>query len=337
MKTLRKQLYESIDCLNAKISQQNKIIQGLTTGYIDEKNSINPQIKNSCSYNVVLRTADKIQAISRYDTYIPDLNLPSNRLEALFYDFGSLCFFIYKGELRVSTYAKGGKLNGIGDLTSIKPIDFAGISYPDEMVVVYTHTLVRNPAIIINDYSGCWTESNIIPRAAVNSVSMDDEAMVYRQLKNAIKITAKKAIAICESETQREAAEKILLDWYNNDNPIGSVVGSLQNIFKINNLDTAFDIEPYLKSIDTFSKLRSNFNGIKTRSPNDKKERLITSEVENTNELTEFYLYDGLVNRNIGIDLLKKYSMCSNDAYCKINDVHEKLYPNDMAMSNEGD
>lgn len=325
---IKKKLYEEVQGYQAKIDYLEKMIQGYTDGRMFN-NPINPQIKNNVSYDIVLRVQDRIQAISRYDTNIPELKLPSIKLEALFYDYGSLAFF-HKNKLLVSTYAKTGELNGLGDLTEVEPIDFAGKSYSEHRTVVYTDEFVKKPIIIINDYSGVYTENGIIPRSSVNYVSIADQASVYRKMKNALYLTAKKAVAICESDTQRSSAERVLADWYTNDMPIGSVVGSMNNVFKVVNLDTSFDPEPFMKCIDCYDKLRTNFNGIKTKSPYEKKERLIQSENENAELLTEYYLYDGLINRRVGIEQLKKYGLTTDAAYCKIHDVHKELYPNEQ-------
>lgn len=329
-----KQLYEASQVMQARMKQLENEIYNIRNADIANKNSINPIIVNSAGYNIALRTADKIQAVGRYNTNIPELHLPTNRLEELFYEFGSLCFFRNNGKVLVATYAKTGELNGLGDLTEIQPIDFAGRTYDLKRTVVYTNDLVTNPCVIINDYTGCWTESQIIPRRAVNACSINDQAEVYRQMKNSVKLTAKKAIALIDDEAQREVAEQKLNDILNNDNPVVSLIGkSLNDVMKLHNLDTKLDIEGYLRAIESYERLRANFNGIKTRSSLDKKERLITSEAENDNVITDIYLYDGLLNRQIGIELMKKHGIITGGS-CELS---ECLKPKQEENENEED
>ena len=201
MRTNKKILYESNQVLQAQIERLTNEIYSIRMKDINNSNTINPYIVNSVAYDVALTAADKIEAASRYNTEIPELNLPSNKLETLFYDMGSLAFFTDdNGYCKVSTFAKGGKLNGLGDLEEIQPIDFSGKAYGFKRQVVYTYSeeKINNPCVIISDYTGCWTETNILPRAAINRCSILDQASVYRKMQNAIKITAKKAIALID-------------------------------------------------------------------------------------------------------------------------------------------
>lgn len=315
----RKQLYEAVQLLENKIMAQNKIIEGLSSRVINDRNKINPAILNNCTYEQVLSIHDGVQVSNRYIIDIPELYLPSNRLEYMFYLYGSLCFFREDNRVLVTSYAKTGELNSLGDLTRVQPIDFAGKTHGIERTVVYTDSLVMNPCVIINDYTGTYTENQIIPRASVNGVSINDQAFVYRKMRNAIKLTAKKAIALVQNETMREQAEKSLQNFFDNDSPVASVVGaSIGEIGKLFNIDTKLDIEGYLRAIEVYERQRANFNGIPTRSSLDKKERLITSEAENDNAITNVYLYDGLLNRQIGLELMKKHSIIKEGSV-KIN------------------
>lgn len=314
----KKQLYEAMQVAEARI----KALEGqlYSTGGSNALR-INPNVSVSADYNIALRASDKIQAVNRYITDIPALRLPSNRLEALFYDYGSLCFFQYLGKCRVATYAKVGKLNGLGDLEEVQPIDFAGKSYPTHFVPVYNDDLQANPCVIINDWTGTYLEDNVYPRAAINSCSIADQAMVYKQLRNSVKITAKRAIALVQNESQREAVEQSVAAVLYDDSPILSVIGdTIDKAIQLTNLDTKIDFEGYFRAIQCYENLRANFNGIHTRTPMDKKERLITSEAESDNCITDVYLYDGLINRQIGIELMKQHSIIKEGS-CRINPI----------------
>lgn len=335
----RKSLYEDIQALEAKNKSLMNQISRMQVGELYSKKEFNPIIANSSSYNTVLRVADKIEAVNRYETYIEDLALPSNKLECLWYENGALAFFRDNADVcKVGSFAKGGSLNGLGDLSEAEPIDFAGKSYGFKRTVVYTHDRVINPCIIIQDYTGSVMEGQIIPRAALNSVSINDQAEVYRQLKNSIKITAKKVIALITSATQSQAIVDNIRTMLDNDDPIVPIVDGLAEAIKINNLDTDLDIEGYLKAIECYEKMRANFNGIRTRALIEKKEREITGENEDKNCLTDLFLYDGLINRQIGIELAKEHGIIRGEAYCKINPIEiEKGENNDNNIVQDGD
>lgn len=326
----RKQLYEASQAQQALINSLQEEVKQLknmplysTSGY----DKINPIIANDTSYDIVLQKQDEIVATNRYITEIPELKLPSNRLEDLFYKYGSLCLFNDENDgmlPKIATYAKTGELNGLGDLTQITPIDFAGKTHKTAYTVVYDDKAVARPAVIINDYTGAYREEQIIPRMALNLVSIRDQALVYRKMKNAIRITALKAIALINDESQRQAIEKTVSDFFYNDAPVASIIGSnLNDVVKIFNVDTKLDIQGYLSAIDTFERLRTTFNGVKTASPIEKKERLVTAEAESSEALQRVYLMDGLLNRQIGIEMAKKHAIIKEGS-SKLNPIFEQ-------------
>lgn len=329
-----KKLYEANQIMEQRIRLlESKIEYYQSSSYIDTQASkINPAIVNTAEYKMVLLAKDMIEATNRYITDIPALNLPTNRLEMLFYIYGSLCLFRFNGEPRVGSYAKTGSLNGIGDLSEIIPIDFAGHSYKTVYNVVYNKNVKSNAAVIVNDYTGTYREDNIIPRAALNSVSISDQALVYKRMRNSILVTAKKAIAFVENETQRAAIEESINAFLTNDSPVGSVVAdSMEAIMKVFNLDTALDIDPYIKAIDNYERIRANFNGIFTQPVIDKKERAIAAETNNADTVTEIMLYDGLINRKIGFELAQKHAII--DDYTV--EINPKLLQRKMIQNNE--
>ena len=319
----KKALYEAVQALEAKVAEQGNIIYGLTSG-TPHYSEFNPSIKNQTNYVKVLSVADGIQATQRYITEIPELRLPSNRLEYMLYRYGSLCFFKENGKVFITSYAKTGELNALGDLIKVQPIDFAGKSHHQCKTVVYDDNVVTDPCVILNDYTGTYVEGNIFPRCTLNMVSINDQAKIYKQLVNSVKLTAKKAIALCDYDQQKGISAKIIGDIFENDDPIIPLsIKTLNDAFKLLNIDTKLDIEGYLRAIECYERMRANFNGIPTRSPIDKKERLITQEAESDNALTEFYLQDGYLNRQIAIDLMKKHSIIKEGSV-KINPVLQR-------------
>lgn len=308
-----KKLYEANQVQEQRIKMlENRLLHLQSTSSPNRASEINPIIQNSCEYQTVLFAKDMIEATNRYITEVDDLELPSNRLEALWYIYGSLCFFRHNGEPKVGSYAKTGSLNGIGDLSQIIPIDFAGHSYNTVYNVVYNHRVTERAAVIINDYTGTYREDQIIPRSTLNCVSINDQALIYKRMRNNILLTAKKALAFVENETQRAAIEESINAFLTNDSPVGSIVSdTMGEICKVFNLDTKLDIDPYLKAIDNYERIRSNFNGIFTQPVIDKKERAISAEANNADTVTEIMLYDGLMNRQIGLELAKQHAIIS--------------------------
>lgn len=338
-RTGKKILYESNQVLQERVSRLEEELA--TYKFLDSRRSastINSFVTTSCSYDDVLFVHDAIQVSNRLEWDIPSLDLPSNKLNLLFYRMGALNFYGKDGGTKtyVSTFAKKGDLNGLGDLTEIIPIDFAGRPHKTGMTPVYRHgDVVVNPCVIIQDYTGSVREDNILPRCAINGVSINDQSEVYRQLKNSIKLTAKKAVALIPAQGAREAAERNIKQIFNNDTGIVSMIGEgVLEQLKMFNLDTKLDIDGYIKAIDQYEKLRANFNGVHTRPTMEKKEREITQEAEDNNCLTDVYLYDCLINAQIGCELMMEYGIAKH-ASVKISDVF--LNQQKQQKQNEGD
>lgn len=326
----KKQLYESSQVYQQQIAQLQGELAAIK-GYADfiaPSNRVNSMVVNSCSYDIALLAADEVQCTNRYITEIPELNLPSQKFEDILYRWGSICLFndVNDGmRPKIASYSKTGSLNGLGDLSEIIPIDFSGKSHKTHYTVVYNDILTKMPCVIINDFTGTYREEQIIPRKAINAVSIQDQATVYRQLKNSVMLTAKKAIALINDEGQREVVEKTIEGVFRNDSPVVSLIGkNLNEVVKMFNLDTSLDIEGYMRAIENYERLRANFNGIPTRSPIEKKERLIQAEAQSDNALTQVYLMDGLVNRQIQLELAKKHSIIKSYT-CKINPLLDPM------------
>lgn len=327
-RTGKKILYESNQVLQERVAQLEMELRN--SKFLNSRmaeNSINPLVTTSCEYNQVLYVQDAIQASNRLIWDIPSLDLPSNKLGYLFYKMGALLFYGENNGKKtyVATFSKTGTLNGIGDLTKVTPIDFAGKPHKTGMTPVYTHgsVIVGQPCVIIEDYTGSWREDCIVPRCALNGVSIDDQSEVYRQLKIAVKLTAKKAIATIPAAGARNTAEKNIQQIFNSDTGIVTMItdGVLEQL-KMFNLDTDLDIEGYIKAIDTYEKLRANFNGVHTRPTIEKKEREITQEAKDNNCLTDVYLYDSLLNAQIGCKLMEEYGIAQR-AKVKLNPIFE--------------
>ena len=114
------------------LAQHQLMIEGLLDENKRLKAYFNPKNvpdKYEIDYSNMLATKDRILCVNRYKWENLPRNLTSQQLETLFYSFGSLVFFNDNGKLGIATFAKGGKLNSIGQLDKVTPIDFSGKSY----------------------------------------------------------------------------------------------------------------------------------------------------------------------------------------------------------------
>lgn len=297
------------------LAQHQLMIEGLLEENKRLKAFYNPKNipdKYTLDYGNMLVTKDRLLCANRYKWENLPRNITSQQLETLFYTYGSLVFFKHNGQLLIAKYAKGGKLNSLGQLDKIIPIDFAGRSY-NKVSTIYDMTTdkTENVGIIINDYTSIVSVDGIIPRADINfKTTIHDEVETYKQLLVNLKSSIHKAIAICENPDSADIVRQEVEEILSSDTPIGVLTGnknSIDNVINMFNTNAEFKSQEYCNLIDYYNKIRRSFNGVPTPDTFEKAERLITSETQNASAHTNIVLYDGLINREIGLKYIKKY------------------------------
>lgn len=323
-----KQLYEQ------SMLEQAKLIENYNSNF-------NPAYVidfNKSAYEDYLITKDIMLCSNRYEWKNIPINLTSQQIEALLYQYGSLCMFENdNGELMITPFAKVGELNFYGQLDKVQPIDLSGKAY-DVIRTVISSTTANVPetekvAIIINDYTSFVQISNELSRYHINkSTTIKDQVFVYSQLLTNMIVSVKKAIALCESEEQRDVITKQAKVLLNPNQPIVAVStnkdknGNLELPVQLFNFNNTFDTQNYTQTIEFYDKTRRNYNGIASPDTFEKKERKIVAESEDTNLHTQIILYDGLIQRKNALELFKKY--CKNPINKNIEvEINEILLP----------
>lgn len=304
-----KQLYQESVLVNQGLITQNRKLKQL---------NLPSTTKTKKAYTNMLQIDDLVMCSNRYIWHNLPINLTSQELESLFYQFGALACFVENGTLLFTRFAMTGQLQSYGRLTEIQPIDFAGKAYGRKKTAITKRgekTPQSDIAIIIRDYTGIYSNVLNNPRMVVNcNTTIDDEVTVYQQLKNNIMLSIIKAIALCESEEQRELLMAQASALLNGDFPIVPMAVNRKKDIKASeipvelwNNSQGFDTQNYCQQISFYNKVRRKRNGIPSPDIFEKKERNITAEVEDTNIDSDIILYDGLIQRQDGIKLLKDY------------------------------
>lgn len=261
------------------------------------------------AYKNMLITADRLQCINR----IRWENLPnawtSQDIETLLYNYGSICCFSENDNIVFAPYTLGGKLDVMGRLHMVQPITLDGKVY-GEKKRAYTpngdYIFDSSCCIIIHDYTGCITNDKIIPRAAINrDTTINDETKTYKLMLYNIIMSIKKLIVACETEEQAKLIiqqSKLLLD------PTQPIVAlTSENILRkleITQFVDKLEIDELTRAIDYYNKIRRNFNGVPAPSTFEKKERMISSEVENQSTATNLIVSDAYFQRLESVQLI---------------------------------
>ena len=137
-------------------------------------------------YETMLIANDMAMSANRFIWKNLPINLTSQQLESLFYQYGALCFYGENNKLKISRFVTTGALNAqTGRLSKIKPVDFAGKVH-DEFIDVISDDCT-NGAVIIYDYTTFTSNPDEMSRLNINrTTTIQDEIQVYRQIKNVI-------------------------------------------------------------------------------------------------------------------------------------------------------
>ena len=325
-----KQLYQESVLVNNGLISQNRALKQL---------NIPSTSKTRKAYTDMLMANDLIICANRYVWNNLPINLTSQELESLFYQYGALACFVEKGTLIFTRFAMTGQLQPYGRLTEIQPIDLAGKAYGPKKTPITKkgeNTNSNNIAIIIRDYTGTYANVLNLPRFAINkNATIVDEVTVYQQLKNNIMLSIIKALALCDSEEQRELIMAQVNALLNGDYPIVPIAVSKKKDVRISeipielwNNTQGFDTQNYCQQINFYNKVRRKFNGIASPDIFEKKERNITAEIEDTNIDSDIVLDDGLKQREYGVNLLKSYYKTSDIQNISVN-INPILVKND--------
>ena len=323
-----KQLYQKSMLINAGLIEQ-----------LNDK-SFNPNASLSFdaeAYTTMLQSKDLVLCANRYVWKGLPINLTSQQLEAMLYQWGTLCMFENdKGELVFSRYAAIGDLNPYGLLDKIQPIDMAGNAYDAVRSVIHSANQAQlqegdKVCIIINDYTTFTQMTNEASRYAINkATTIHDQVLVHSQLMTNIFLSVKKAMALCESEEQKNIVMQQVHALLDPSKPVVAISSSrgkngkgLDTPIEMFNFNNTFDTQNYCQTIDYYDKLRRSFNGIPAPDTFEKKERKITAEAEDTSTHTNLVLLDGLLQRQNAIRLFTKY--CNNkdnkNITCNLQDM----------------
>lgn len=323
-----KQLYQE------SMLQMQGLVDKINSGYF---NPVKIQSLNKIAYTTMLQSKDLMMCANRYVWDGIPTNITSQQIEALLYQYGSLCMFENdKGEIIFSRYTMIGQLNPYGLMDKIQPIDFSGKAYDRVRSVI--HSSSQNPlkqgepfAVIVNDYTTLTQLTDEISRAHINSeTTIKDQVEVYSQLMNNIILSIKKALALCENEDQKEIVSQQVQELLDPDKTIVAVSGSrgkaVSTPIQMFNFGNNFDCQNYCQTIEFYDKVRRGFDGIPAPDTFEKKERMITSEAENNGVDTNIVLLDGYLQRFNALELFKKY--CKNEENKSISvRIQDELNP----------
>lgn len=271
--------------------------------YMNQFNPTQSVNFSEAMYRVMLQNSDRIQACNRYTWF----NLPNGfdglDIETMLYSYGSICCYSDNGNIIFAPFSMSGKLNKKGELNRIQPITLDGNTQGTKKRVYNKNMGFEfddDCSIIIKDYTGAIQNNKIVSRETINlSTTINDEVKTYKILLYNIIFSIKKMIVQCDSEDQVKTLQKqasLLLD---PTQPILALTGGKDALdkFDITQFVDKVEVDDLTRAIDFYNKVRRLNNGVPAPDTFEKKERMITDEVENAGLFSNLILQDGFKNR----------------------------------------
>lgn len=270
------------------------------------------------AYKQLLQARDLVMCSERFKWNVKT-NLTSEQIETYLYIYQSLLLWEDKnGNIRISNYARNGVLNSNGIMEDLTPIDFGGRSY-ESVKNVLSDNFKKGErfGVVIYDYSS-YPGATALSRQSLNlSTTIDSQVIAYTQLVNDMIVLGAKAVALCENEEQASTIKNEVENLINPSNLIIPITkgndkrGILDNL-ELLNLNVQSNAQDLVAVINFYDKQRRVFNGIASPDTFEKKERLVSDEVDETNTHTNLILLNGYYCRKVAVDLFNKNSNFNN-------------------------
>lgn len=285
------------------------------------KNGLNPVDIPSCNqemYARLLSIRDLCMCVNRYKWNVKT-NLTSENIETYLYQLQSLLLWEDKnGNIRITNYARQGDLNSNGIMEDLIPIDFGGKSY-EKVKNVLSDNIKKGDrfGVVIYDYSTMVGNGDISRQTMNLKTTIKDQVLTYTQLVNDTLVLGAKAIALCDNEEQAEVIKNEVENLINPSNlviPItkGKNKKGILDELELLNLNVKSNAQDLVAVINFYDKQRRVFNGVASPDTFEKKERLVSDEVDETNTHTNLILINGYYTRKFACDMFNKFSNFGN-------------------------
>lgn len=311
------------------------IRNGKTRCYASDSLPFNPSYAfdfSEINYFNVLSVADRIQCVNRIIWDQLPSAFSSQDIETMIYSHGAICAFMDRdGTLIFSPFTLTGRIMKKGKLYKIQPITLDGKVY-GEKKRVYTpdckFEFDSNACVIIHDYTGAIVNDKLIPRCVLNrSTTIADEVKVYKQLLYNIVMAVKKILVSGVSEEQKKSIEENTRIIFDPSQPILMFKGdNFSDKYQLTQFADQVDVDSFTRAISFYNKIRRNFNGVPAPDTFEKKERMITPEMEDVGKGTNLILFDALMNRETACNYIN--SAFGTNITVRINDELEGGYNN---------
>lgn len=321
-------------------------------GYLNDgaivENYTNPigQIDVGDEFLPAIRQLDITQNCNRYKWKNLPKHLSSWLIELMLYARGSLCGFVYAGELKILPFTSDGTLNEVGLFTKVQPMSYNGMlsdgdsKYNIDPIDVYDgrDNKELTAAILFDNYPFINQSYKCMPRFVLNDKFVKWQADLLGRIGINILNSTKRILIKVPNDKQKKQLEKDLTSAYSSCNPfiIYTDGAPLETDGTFLDIKDDLHAQDLIETWQSLNNIRCMISGIENNGAFEKKERMITAEQTGNDEQTEIVSDSGLEMRKWFLDQLK--AAYPDDAVVQaivVEKNDEKGYNIDIKESNE--
>lgn len=293
-----------------------------------------------------IRQLDITQNCNKYKWKNLPKHLSSWLIELMLYARGSLCGFVYAGELKILPFTSVGSLNEVGLFTQVQPMSYNGMltdgdsNYNVDPIDVYDGREKKEltAAILFDNYPFINQSYKCMPRFVLNDKFVKWQADLLGRIGINILNSTKRILIRVANPQQKKQLELDLKAAYNTASPFiiytdGAPIDTDGTFLDIKDDLHAQDL---IETWQSLNNIRCMLSGIDNNGAFEKKERMITAEQTGNNQQTDIVNDAGLEMRKWFLEQLK--AAYPDKEFIQILDVEkneESSYNIDIKEINE--
>lgn len=287
-------------------------------GKLDVQGDFNPigyYNPDKNKYKLIWSNYDFNQCCSRYIWKNLPNGLTSWNLERMLYFRGSLAGFKFAGKVYILPYVIQGEINPYGLPTKIKPITYNGrpvagnsdfISETFELPVdILGDETSDYGAVILYDSLPYSPSSSAPSRYLLNQIIINEISETFARININIVVSNKKILLQCKDAKQVDVIKKELKVAFGSDSPFAVITSPLES----QTIQSSSDLnaDELFNTIKNYDAIRCFMSGIASKNfGTDKKERLVSGELQGSEEQKDLILDIGYEMRQNFADMCNK-------------------------------
>lgn len=303
-----------------KLSTQANLLRQEGVPALGTKDIDNPQMNpvgfynpDKLKYELIWTNYDLNQCVARYVWDDLPNGLTSWNLERMLYFRGSLVGFGLAGKAYILPYTISGQINPYGMPTRVKPITYNGnpvggeddsISESFELPVDLLGNKNSNyGAVILYDSIPTSPSTKSPSRYFLNQIIIHEIAETFARVNINVVVSNKKILLQVKDPKQRDVIAKELKIAFGSDSPFAVISTPLEAQSIQSSSD--FNADELFNTIKNYDAIRCFMSGIASKNfGTEKKERLVSGELQGSEEQKDLILDMGLELRQQFCDLM---------------------------------